>query len=355
MSTCAYYLPRQIDVDLSNLDEALFREIISLKGHIHRDTDPPVLLCRVNWTSLYIVKNHYERYFARHFPGDNPNDHKHPVNLMSTEHRTKAEYAARAAQAAGLEASLEFSTGGGTRLDVAITSPQGQAGFEIQRSDLSRAKAKARAFNSFNAGWKTMWVHDQIHAPDWAGHVPTARLTTRGGWSEKLPPPNTAKVIIQEFYRERDGLRWRYQRRPTEVLFDELAVLGPSGEIETVTVGKHGLVMLARHGAAEIIDSCTYPGASRWVPTKETPRNDRPRQRISRPCHNPHAERGDPPLWLPKETPAPLPPVFYPAEPAPTPVPSLLRCLYCGELLLAPVSQSRGFCERCRIDGYDRG
>jgi hypothetical protein len=57
------------------------------------------------------------------------------------------------------------------------------------------------------------------------------------------------------------------------VLLDELSYLMPAGEIVPVSVGSPRIVLLAHKGATDIIDSCTYPGASQWQPSTDTPRS----------------------------------------------------------------------------------
>jgi hypothetical protein len=205
---------------------------------------------------------------------------------MSDQHRRQAEYTARAAADHGLDAEVEKPTGAGTRVDVAVIGDS-QVGFEIQRSTLSRANAKSRAVKSFNAGWPTAWVHDTERDPDWAGHVPTARLTVRSGWAEEMPPRNTANVIIRRFWRERDTdskTGWRIEHGPTTVVLDELSYLMPAGEIVPVSVGSPRIVLLAHKGATDIIDSCTYPGASQWQPSTDTPRSREEAQTVTRSC-----------------------------------------------------------------------
>jgi hypothetical protein len=226
-----------------------------------------------------------ERYFAKHYPGTKCG-RRHSVHTMSDQHRRQAEYTARAAADHGLDAEVEKPTGAGTRVDVAVIGDS-QVGFEIQRSTLSRANAKSRAVKSFNAGWPTAWVHDTERDPDWAGHVPTARLTVRSGWAEEMPPRNTANVIIRRFWRERDTdskTGWRIEHGPTTVVLDELSYLMPAGEIVPVSVGSPRIVLLAHKGATDIIDSCTYPGASQWQPSTDTPRSREEAQTVTRPC-----------------------------------------------------------------------
>jgi hypothetical protein len=286
MSTRAFYHPLNIEIDLADLPRETYNEIVSLHGQIDPPPAPPVLTCLINGEPMYVYRRESGRYFARHYPHGNPDGHSHPIATMSDEHRRQAEYSRRAAAQHGLDATLEHSTGNGTRLDVAVFGDI-NTGFEIQRSQLSRAQAKTRAAKSFAAGWPTAWITDRERDPDWAGHVPTARLTVRGGWSEALPPPNTANVIISKFTHERDRdtkSGWTYKREPTAVLLDDLAYLMPAGEIIPVAVGTKGIVVLAHKGSREVIDSCTYLGASPWRPSIATPREKEAVQTFSRFC-----------------------------------------------------------------------
>ena len=282
MSTMTRYHPRGIDVDLADLPHWLYVEIASLHGQLDK-SGPPILTCLGNGEPMYVWRHESGRFFARHFPGGAGNKHSHAISAMSDEHRRIAEYSERAAEDAGLSAQLEYSTGKGTRLDVAVFG-EVNTGIEVQRSSLSRVLAKSRTSKSFSAGFVTAWISDSQRTPDWAHHVPTAFMTTRGGWSERLPDRNTANVSIGEFTRERDGRRWRYQRRPLVVTLDELTQLIPAGEIVPVAVGTKGAVSLALKGAREVIDSCTYPGASVWHPSSSTPRTREAAQRFSKPC-----------------------------------------------------------------------
>lgn len=329
MTTLARYHPRGIDIELADLPRDLYTEIASLHGQIDPPPAPPVLTCLGNGKPLYVWRHHSGRYFARHYPYDNPDKHSHVIATMSDEHRRQAEYTLRAAVEAGLQAKLEHSTGNGTRLDVAVTGSH-DVGFEVQRSYLSRARAKSRAARSFEAGWPTAWITDQERDPDWAGHVPTARLSMRGGW-DALPPRNTARAVIGRFTRERDNSRpsgWSYRREPTTVLLDELAYLMAAGQIIPVAVGSKGKVSLAHSEAREVIDSCTYPGASLWRPATATPRSNETAQRFTRVCA--HGE---------SPTPSASP------DPVSRTVPLRETCAFCSQELWAPQSQERGVCE----------
>lgn len=293
MSTDAHYHPRGVDIDLAKISTDwpdLYNEIISLKGHIRR-ADPPVLTCLGNFKSMLVYQSWTGRYFCRHFAGE-ACPRKHVLGTgggMSAEHLRQAEYAARAAQNAGFDARLEVNTGGGTRLDVGVFGDQ-QIGFEIQRSELSRAEAKKRCVKSFKAGWPTGWVHDRSEDTDWNGHVPTIRLKIRDVWSQRLPAANTQEAIIWKFWRERDRSKksgWSYNAGKVDVLFDELASLMPAGEIVPVVTGsKNKIVRLAYRDAIDVIDSCTFPGASLWRPDPTTPRQQEAAQSITRHCRH---------------------------------------------------------------------
>ncbi len=291
MTTKAFYHPRNTVVDLADLPRDLYDEIASLHGRIDPPPADPVLTCLGNHEPMYVWRHESGRYFVKHYAHGNPDGHIHrALGTMSPEHRRQAEYSQRAAAAYGFDARLEVPTGNGTRLDVGVFADLGNVGFEIQRSQLTIPQAKLRTTRSFEAGFPTAWVTDREHDPAWADRVPTARLTTRGGWDTHLPAPNTAYVAISTFTHERDGSKksgWRYVRTPKAVLLDELAYLMPAGEIVPVAVGTLGHVVLADRGAAEVIDSCTYPGASRWNPVETTDKAAKETvQTYSRDCHH---------------------------------------------------------------------
>ena len=276
-------MPRNMEVDLAESPTWLYNEIISLHGRINKHDSP--LICIGNGQPVYVWRTADGRYFARHYPGENPDNHSHHIATMSDEHRRQTDYARRAADDYGMRTAVEFSTGNHTRLDLAVTGNR-QVGFEIQRSELSRRNAEMRAFRSFEAGWPTAWVSDSARTPKWHDRVPSARLTAGLDWTS-LPARNTARAIISKFTRERDRTRpsgWRYKRWPREVMLDELAYRMPAGDIVPVAMGKNGVVVLATADAIDVIDSCTYPGASTWHPRLLVPRTKESSQRYSREC-----------------------------------------------------------------------
>jgi hypothetical protein len=289
MTTRAFYHPRDSFVDLAELSDSIYNELITFHGKIRRDE--PVITCLKNNEPMFVYRHPSGRYYLRHFAGEG--DHgSHSISRMSVEHRRQAEYTERAADSAGIKARLEVSTGTtpsgrqSTRLDVGTWGDL-NVGFEIQRSQISLAQAMDRASRSFENGWPTVWVTDQEHDPAWADRVPTARLTTRGGWDQQTLAPNTARVAISRFHRERNPSRpsgWWYRREPVSVLLDELAVLVPAGEILPVVVGTKGTVVLAFKDAVDVIDDCCYPGASKWDPVGKLVAKKERLQSRSRDC-----------------------------------------------------------------------
>jgi len=369
MATKAFYHPRGLTIDLgARLELWLYNEIAAF--HSHRDKNDPVLTCLGNNEPMYVWKNHLGRYFVRHFPHGNPDGHVHPVlSRISDEHLRISEYGMRAGVAAGHRAELEVSTGKGTRLDVGIIGSHCNVGLEIQRSHLTAPAATRRAGLSFEGGFTTAWISDIEPEPGWADWVPTARLETRGGWNERVLEPNTAWVIIGDYEMVRDSSRrlgWSYRREPKLVLLDELAALMPAGDIVAAAVGTKGRVDLVFKAATKVIESCTYDGATFWDPVKKpvTPQKETG-QRYSRDCHhkdspsqlspvNATAVAPRPAPYVPPIMLRPLPPLFsQPPVPKPLPVAHFEplkrpRC-GCGSDLLAPISVSRGYCERCRL------
>jgi hypothetical protein len=297
MTTKAFYHPRGIVVDLGeDLPTAIYNELVTFHGKIRRDE--PVVTCLKTNDPMYLYRHPTGRYYLRHFAGEG--DHgSHSLTTMSVEHRRQAEYTERAADTAGIKARLEVSTGTtpsgrqSTRLDVGVWGAR-NVGFEIQRSQLSLAQAMDRASRSYENGWPTVWITDAERDPAWADRVPTARMITRGGWDERTLDPNTARVAISRFRRERDSSRasgWSYCREPVSVLLDELACLVPAGDVVPVVVGTKGMVVLAFKDAADVIDSCTYPGASRWDPVGKLLAKKERRQLRSLECHHKDAAR----------------------------------------------------------------
>jgi hypothetical protein len=137
----------------------------------------------------------------------------------------------------------------------------------------------------------------------------------------------------------------------------------PSRQIIPLSIGTQGLVVLAEKNSAEIIDSCTYPGASRWNPRQSTEKSVKETIHTkSRSCHHSPEEVSEF-AWRPRFQAQPkfvIPirndfPALRPLMQMPNnvinkrdPVGALCGC---GGELLAPNSILRGFCEHCRMKG----
>lgn len=190
MSTLVLYTPENRLLDLAALDDQDFALITSLHGRIGRDDR--VLLCRRvsadDDGAAMFIRLRRGRYSAVHFRGAGcavP----HRISRESDEHRRQKDYWRRAAEDAGYRTSLEFRTGVGTVLDVAIEGPR-RTGIEVRHSALDTTLAKSRTTRSFGAGWLPVWFLDSDHTPEWFHQVPSVgcnHLT----WSS-LPPRRSA-------------------------------------------------------------------------------------------------------------------------------------------------------------------
>ncbi len=290
MSTEAYYLPRDMKVDLARMPVWLYNEIASLQGRIEKKN--PVLICLTNNEPMLVWKHSSGRFFARHFPGGGHGGHTVALGSMTDEHRNKTEYCQIAADRAGLQTMLEHPTGAGTRLDLAVVGAR-QAGMEIQRSHISKGAATSRARRSQEAGWPTAWITDTMQDPQWADHVPTARLEVRGltkqlDWTN-MPKPFTAQIAISAFKRVREGYKWSYQRAPIARYLDDLPVEMAAGEIVPVRYKGTRFVVLADRQSALLAEEL-YPGAATWNPAEADDFKQRKEesQTVTRPCYNPH-------------------------------------------------------------------
>lgn len=121
-------------------------------------------------------------------------------------------------------------------------------------------------------------------------------------------------------YDEIAGLRGQIPPPPAP------PTLTTAGEIIPVSVGSQGEVVLAYKHARDIIDSCTYAGASEWRPTPKTPRHKEAAQRFSKGCERHPLDHSSPeePKWPP--------------------------CRRCGEPLYL-LTSGRSLCEKCRLEG----
>ncbi len=134
----------------------------------------------------------------------------------SPAHRHYKDYTARAADNAGYTTRTEYSTGRGTRLDVAINAPH-QFGAEIQFSTITARDAKTRTTKSARAGWPPLWLPGSKKVGDTlAGHVPVLRHNdTEIDWTPALPRAGTATALgLRHITREKCTPASRWQACP---------------------------------------------------------------------------------------------------------------------------------------------
>ena len=352
MSSIAWYYPRNIQIDTTDMDDDFLEEIIG-QYEASKDRDNPVFMCLLNKKPMYLRRHQGGRYFPTHFPGDNADNHRHEsfASRMSDEHRRQVEYLSRAAQSGGLEATPELSTGAGTRLDIAIHGGT-PIGFEVQRSNLTVQSAKTRAAKSFKAGWPTIWISDTTkpQPPEWFTHIPSTRIVG-GDWTSALPQPGTVFAMITEFSSSTNQL----DQTAIAITLDELVIAAASGGIIPI-IDPDGHVRIAREESLDILSDYCDTSKVLWHPNHVAkPRYSR--SRWGRGCDHqpatvaPVAEppRKTPPtpvqIWTPPKPVEPQPiPVFITPKPRPTPT-----CRTCPEELIRDDSLLRGQCLECRI------
>ncbi|MGW0891587.1 competence protein CoiA family protein [Saccharopolyspora sp. NPDC002578] len=245
MSTQVRYTPEDRVLDLARLSTRDHQLIQSLRGSIVRGQG--TLLCLESGADgaaaeMFIRRCSRGRYWAVHFVETTPCDHGDPIE--SDEHRRQKDYWCRAAEDAGYRVSMEFSTGRGTRLDVAIEGPR-LTGIEVQRSYAQDQAVKARTTKSYRAGWLPIWFLDSDRTPDWVHHVPAVNSTIP--WSD-MPPRRAATARgLSEFSalkctpgafaacpdgRKRPCGGWHPHREPwIGLTIDDVAALAPAERI----------------------------------------------------------------------------------------------------------------------------
>lgn len=117
----------------------------------------------------------------------------HPIALMSEEHKAQVEYIARAVEREGLTASREHTLSTHVRPDLVVS----RTAFEVQRSGITPALAKARTTKAVRGGIEvSLWTSDKPSGsePLWLrqGAVPSVRIHA-AGW-KGLPRPGAATV-----------------------------------------------------------------------------------------------------------------------------------------------------------------
>lgn len=211
---------REIDLQAPTASDEQVLRVIHRRGARRGE-----LRCYTHGGPLYL-KDWRGGLLACHWPGTG--GAAHPVAIMSEEHRMQVEYIARAATREGLPAEREVALPTHVRPDLVVN---GTTAFEVQRSHLGIAKAKARTTKAVRAGMNvSLWISDKAAnaAPAWLGCVPSVRVHA-AEW-KRLPAIATATVEsgLSRFEPERcrgghdarcimSGYRcsgWRLRREP---------------------------------------------------------------------------------------------------------------------------------------------
>lgn len=301
MSTRVRFTPEERDLDLSCLSKADYSLIASLHGNIKHGQK--ILICQEATVGgaeaeMYI-KQLRGRYWAVHFAGSGHRPHE--IALESDEHRRQKDYWWRAADDAGYPATTEFSTGGGTILDVAIDGPR-RTGVEIQRSYVKTPAVKARTTKSYRVGWLPIWFLDSDRRPPWFHSVPAVN-SNRISWGS-LPPRRAATALgltkfaavrctAGAFMRCPDGHprpcgKWHPERQPWSGLtVDDVATLAPVADIVPMCDAS-GHVHLVSPESLRLFQELTGLRGD-YAPGRAGPTGKAPTRSTA--CTNPHDRR----------------------------------------------------------------
>ncbi|MGH3382363.1 MAG: hypothetical protein ACRDP6_47305 [Actinoallomurus sp.] len=231
-------------MDLARLSPAAKARIVQLeKSVIHRGDR--YLICEFGGT-MYLQRRHGDLFAVHH--ANNACGEKHPINTETDEHKRQKEYCCLSAERNGLQASEEYSTGKGTRVDVLITGGSTRVGYEAQHSKLRVSAAKGRSTKTMNANILPLWTSDSGGRPPWLHHVPSMKID-RNNWSQGMPPIGTAVAT---------GLR--------DVEMVECTVAFARGQICSVT---GGLPCGRRHPELVPVKVATFDDAIRRTATGE--------------------------------------------------------------------------------------
>jgi hypothetical protein len=277
MTNLVRYVPMGRTLNLSSLGSADFALITSLHGTINRESGL-VLECLSTGgdPAMYVWRNKDGQYWARHFPGAAHGSHE--VVHETDEHRRQKEYHVRAAEAAGLIAETEVSTGK-TRLDVRISGGKVPTGIEIQHSDISAANAKQRTTKSYRAGYTVAWFNDRGSRPGFLREVPAYGCNALP-WRDRLPEARAATATglvhveavrceIGAFEKCPDGYTrpcglFHPKREPWRGLtVDDVAALVPNGQIVPLAA-RNGIYLTSPKSLARYQELAG--GSGLWVP-----------------------------------------------------------------------------------------
>jgi hypothetical protein len=200
----------------------------------------PAFFCGGCGSGLYIkhgMRNRDE-LFGYHHPGAECTETYVITSAgMSDEHKRMAEYHVAAARAQGLDADMEVTTSGRTRVDVVI---DGKVGLEVQRSALTARAAMDRTARSVASGLETVAWCGLTRAP-WTGKVPGYQWLDVDRVLREMPGPRSVRARgLATFRAERshDG-RWVPTLEPLTMLVDDAVVRMAQGSIRPVVHGKY--------------------------------------------------------------------------------------------------------------------
>jgi len=153
---------------------------------------------RVHGAWVYLRKFR-DKWLVCHSPsGIEKRFRSHEIRLMTDQHRWQQDYYDRAAQHAGWRTEQEVVLDSGTRLDLVIHGSAGQFGVEVQHSDLTVPKVRARDRKADRAGITSVWSADR-KAPPWAfkvAHVETNELPHGNVQRRRWPVTTGPRRII---------------------------------------------------------------------------------------------------------------------------------------------------------------
>jgi hypothetical protein len=204
-------------VDLAKLSRSQYADLWAMyETHKGSSTRYP-LTCENHGSAMHLKCRGGKRLWASHYPHEGGQGCSKLVHeAEGLAHLHLKDYTVRAMSNAGFEVRTEFSTGRGTRLDVAIAAPN-PFGIEAQFSPIKSGLAKARTTKSARAGWMPTWLPGTKSIGDsLAGLVPIVRHNDGIDWESGVPYKGAAAAVsLRHIRRERCTAASRWQRCPS--------------------------------------------------------------------------------------------------------------------------------------------
>jgi len=222
-----------------NLAFTVTAELYAELEAIHSPRKDPVLFCGGCRSGIFIQHGRRDRdqLFGYHHPGSDCTETFRISRPMSDEHKRMAEYHVLAAQAQGLDADMEVTTSGRTRVDVVI---DGRIGIEVQRSALTAKAAVDRTARSMSAGLESVaWCG--LTRAQWTGKVPGYQWLDVDRVLREMPGPRSVRSRGLATFRAERGPRGRWVPvlEPLTALVDYAVAHMADGTIRPVVHGKY--------------------------------------------------------------------------------------------------------------------